>query len=292
MRSGCETDRAMGDATNGRAQPADRVWQGVDPPGAPDHRDDQLPLDGNTAGEHDRGAGRDRRWWPRLTLAVLIVCLAAVGVMHLRGGLTSAGVILAAGLPAILLVGVLAASLTLRHRPVLRLILVAALLGSQAPLLDYLRADGEPAEGAVTLRVAALNTFGGGPSDAQLADLGVDADVVALSELDTTRIAGITRALGDEWRLAAQDHDPYIHAETAVWVRQRSWQVAEVRSVVGAFPPTTVVTLQRDGAEVRVVGTRLENPAFDAAGLWGQGMSALSAEAARTDTPLDRKSVV
>ena len=211
---------------------------------------------------------------PRLALVVLVLCALAVAGMYVRGGRTSIGVVLAGGLPATLVVTLLAAAVGWRHRRWLRLGIVVGILASQAPLLGHVVADNDPApRGAPTIRVATLNTEWSGPTDRELVELADGADVLALQEWETERTPGLTAALGDEWRLAAADHDDYIGADVTVWVRS-PWRVDDATPLPGRQPGSSL-RLHRDGQHVTVIGTRLQNPAFLAADRWGEGMDSL-----------------
>lgn len=214
-----------------------------------------------------------RRMLPRLAFAVLVLCALAVAGMYVRGGRTSIGVILAGGLPVTLLVALVAAAVGWRHRRWLRLGLVVAILASQAPLLAHVVADDDPAAGSRSIRVATLNTQWSGPTDAELVDLAEGADVLALQEWEPERTTGLTSALGDEWHLAASDHDDYIGADVAVWAR-RPWQVESSEPLPGQQPGSSLRLTHREH-HVTVIGTRLQNPAFLAADRWGEGMDSL-----------------
>ncbi len=228
--------------------------------------------------EHDE---RHRLPWRWLSLAVLGLCVLLVAVMFLAWGRTTVGVILAGALPVVLVVGVLAALVHPRHHPFVRAALVAALLLPNAPLLDYVVPDrsgpaSSPASGEA-LRVVTLNTASAGMADGEITRLAADADLVTLQEWPAHRVAGLLEALGPSWTLAADDHDDYIGAQVLVLVRD-TWQVAATGPVPDAMPPATALTLTKGGHDVRVVGTRLENPAFvPAITLWGDGLDALEA---------------
>ncbi|GAB3109685.1 hypothetical protein GCM10027055_08060 [Janibacter alkaliphilus] len=229
------------------------------------------------------------RWSHRLTLLLLLGCLLAITPMYLAGGRTSLGVVVAAAVPAILLGALAAALVSIRHRTWLRLVLLLALLSTQWPLADYAVAD-PGADRASTptspqLRVAALNTLWGGPDLDELAALAADHDVLALQEMPPVLVEPLTERLGDGWQLAARDHDDYIDADAAVWVRD-TWQVADAQPVPDASPAATALTLTRDDATVRLVGTRLQNPAFGAADRWGEGLDALAATASTSPDPV------
>ena len=215
--------------------------------------------------------GTPEAWF---TFVVLALCVVAVVTMYARGGRTSVGVVVAAGLPFVLLVAIAAALLPWWHHPRWRLALVGALLLSQAPLLDHVVPDRAPAPtGSQTIRVATLNTLHSRPTDAALVELAQDVDVLALQEWSASRTRGLTAALGPDWQLVASDNDDYIAAQVAVWVR-RSWTVLEAPHLPGR-QPGRAVRLERDGTEVTVIGTRLQNPAFFAADLWGAGLDSL-----------------
>lgn len=225
-------------------------------------------------------------WTARLSLVVLTLCLLALVPLHWRDGLTSLAVVVAAALPAVVLLALIAALVGIRHRTPLRLVLLGALLLGLSPLLDHAVPDpGGPPPDAGRLRVTALNSAWSGPSDDEVRALAADSDVLALQEWDPEQVDSTTDVLGPDWALATSSYDDYIGATNAVWVR-RSWSVAESRPVAGAFPPADVITLEQEGARVRVVGTRLENPAFRAAHLWGQGLDALATEAKGGSTPV------
>lgn len=155
--------------------------------------------------EHRAG----RRWRTLLAWAgfgVLVLCVLAVAAMYLRGGRTSIGVVIAAALPVVVGVALVAALVSWRHLRWWRLALVVA--------------DPRPAaEDGPTITVATLNTAWAGPTDAELVDLADGADVLALQEWDPGRTDGLGRALGPQWRLAASDHDDYIGTDVDVWVR-------------------------------------------------------------------------
>lgn len=222
---------------------------------------------------------------PRLTLAVLLLCVVAVVGMYVRGGRTSIGVVLAGGLPVTIAVALLAAAIGWRHRRWLRLGLVLGILASQAPLLDHVVADGgSTARDAPEIRVATLNTQWAGPTDAELVDLAEGSDVLALQEWEPARTAGLTAALGPEWRLAASDHDDFIGADVAVWVR-RPWQVDSSEPLAGRQPGSSL-RLSRGGDRVTVIGTRLQNPAFFAAERWGEGLDSLRHAVDTADGPV------
>lgn len=226
-----------------------------------------------------------RRWAKgvsRLSLGVLVLCVVAVAGMYVRGGRTSLGVVLAGGLPVTIAVAVLAAVVGWWHRRWLRVVLVLALLGSQAPLLAHLVADETPvADDASRIRVATLNTNRAGSEDEDLVALARKADVLALQEWEADRTEDLTSALGPEWRPAAQDHDDYIDAEVAVWVR-RPWRVDALDPLPGR-QPGNAVHLSREDDRITVVGTRLQNPAFGAADRWGDGLDSLRRATEETD---------
>ena len=226
-----------------------------------------------------------RVWAPRATLAVLLLCALAVAGMYVRGGRTSAGVVLAGGLPVTIAVALVAAALHWRHHGWLRLGVVAAILVSQAPLLDHLVDDGTPSEPrARTIRVATLNTQWSGPTDAELAELASGTDVLALQEWEPERTDGLTEALGEDWRLVASDHDDYIGADVAVWAR-RPWQVRSAAPLAGRQPGSSL-QLSRGEDHVTVIGTRLQNPAFLAADRWGEGLDSLRHAVEDADGPV------
>lgn len=221
----------------------------------------------------------------RLTFVVLVLCVLAVALMYVRGGRTTFGVVLAGGLPVIVAVAVLAACFPWRHRTVWRALLLGGLLASQAPLLDHAVPDGTPvAADATTIRVATLNTLHARQTDASLVDLAEDVDILALQEWNPDRTAGLTAALGPDWRVAADDLDDYIGAHVTVWVR-RSWTVADTTLLPGEQAGHSL-RLRRGDDEVTVIGTRLQNPAFRAADRWGAGLDSLRAAAEDTDGPL------
>ncbi|WP_114201746.1 endonuclease/exonuclease/phosphatase family protein [Janibacter anophelis] len=234
--------------------------------------------------EHRAG----RRWRTLLAWAgfgVLVLCVLAVAAMYLRGGRTSIGVVIAAALPVVVGVALVAALVSWRHLRWWRLALVAALLLSQAPLLDHVVADPRPAaEDGPTITVATLNTAWAGPTDAELVDLADGADVLALQEWDPGRTDGLGRALGPQWRLAASDHDDYIGTDVDVWVRS-PWTVASSTPLAGR-QPGSALRLRRGGTAVTVVGTRLQNPAFLAADRWGEGLDSLRLAAEGSDGPV------
>lgn len=222
---------------------------------------------------------------PRLTFVVLALCALAVAGMYVEDGRTSAGVVLAGGLPVTILVTLVAGAIGWRHRPVLRLAIVLGILASQAPLLDHLVADGDTASAdARTIRLTTLNTQYAGPTDAELADLAEGSDVLALQEWKPERTGGLTRALGPEWSLAASERDDYIDAEVAVWVR-RPWQVDSTDPLPGRQPGSSL-HLTRGDDRVTVIGTRLQNPAFLAAGRWGEGLDTLRRAVDTADDPV------
>lgn len=205
-----------------------------------------------------------------------------VPIGYWRSGFTSVGVILSAALPAILVVTVLAAAIGWRRRPGLRLTLALAVALGSAPLLGYFVADDSPVTGP-EVRVTAVNAmFSASPDD--IAELGQDSDVVVVNEWPDELVPQVTSALGGDWALAADDRDPYIGGHNTVWVRT-SWDF-RAEPLPGAFPPASVVTIEREGRQARVVGTRLENPAFRAADLWRRGFDALATEARRGQDPL------
>lgn len=221
----------------------------------------------------------------RLTLVVLGLCLLAIALMYVRGGRTSLGVVIAGGLPVLVALAVVAALVPWRHRTGWRATLLAIILVSQAPLLDHAVPDGADVDpGAPTIRVTTLNTMHSGPSDASLVDLAEDADVLGLQEWNPDRTAGLTAALGPRWRLATDQRDDYIGAHVTVWVRT-SWRIDDAESLPGEQAGTSL-RLRRGEAEVTVVGTRLQNPAFLAADRWGAGLDSLRTVADRTDGPL------
>lgn len=215
--------------------------------------------------------GTPEAWF---TLVVLILCVLAVLLMYARGGRTSIGVIIAEGLPLVLFVAVVAAVLPWWHHRWWRLVLVAGLVLSQAPLLDHVIPDRRTVDpSAPTIRVATLNTLHSRPTDAALVELAAGTDVLALQEWSASRTSGLTRALGPEWQLVASDNDDYIAAQVAVWVR-RPWTI----SAAPHLPGTQVgrsVRITRDDASVTIMATRLQNPAFYAADLWGAGLDSL-----------------
>lgn len=224
-------------------------------------------------------------WASRAALTVLVLCAIAVAGMYVGGGRTSLGVVLAGGLPVTVIVALVAAAIGWRHRRWIRLALVLAILVSQAPLLDHVVDDGDSvAPQARTIRVATLNTQWSGPTDAELVDLSAGADVLALQEWAPERTDGLTAALGDEWHLAASDHDDYIGADVSVWVR-RPWQIASTVPLTGEQPGSRV-RLTRDGDHVTVIGTRLQNPAFFAADRWGAGLDSLRHAVDEEDGPV------
>lgn len=209
----------------------------------------------------------------------------AVAGMYVRGGRTSLGVVLAGGLPVTTVVALAAAALGWRHRRWLRLGLVLAVLVSQAPLLDHVvEDDAAVAPGTREIRVATLNTQWAGPTDAELVDLAEGTDVLALQEWEPGRTDGLTSALGDEWRLAASDHDDYIGADVAVWVR-RPWNVESTAPLAGQ-QPGSAIRMSHGEDRVTVVGTRLQNPAFFAADRWGEGLDSLRRAADEADGPV------
>lgn len=221
----------------------------------------------------------------RLTFVVLFLCALAVALMYVRGGRTSLGVVLAGGLPVIVAVAVVSALLPWRHRTPWRAGLLAAILASQAPLLDHALPDGSTvAEGAPTLRVATLNTMHSRPTHSALVDLARDADVLALQEWDPARTRALTAALGPGWQLAADDLDDYIGAHVTVWVRT-PWRAAATTPLPDGQPGHSL-RLERGDDTVTLVGTRLQNPAFLAADRWGAGLDSLRSVADRTDGPL------
>lgn len=235
--------------------------------------------------EHPRRR-RAARWLGPPSLAVLALCAAAPVLQHWRGGLTSVGVIVAAAVPAILVVGLLAAVIAPWHRRPLRIVLAAVLLAGQAPLLDHLADDpGGPAADAVELRVTALNTKWLGPGEDEVAALAEHADVLVLNEFPPSQVDAVTARLGEQWQLASADRDDYIRADNVVWVR-RTWTVAARTPVPEAMPAASRLTLVRDGTRVTLVGTRLQNPAFGAADLWGQGLDALATTADASTDPV------
>ncbi|KRE39473.1 hypothetical protein ASG73_03925 [Janibacter sp. Soil728] len=211
--------------------------------------------------------------------------MLAVALMHLKGGRTSLGVVLAAGVPAILLVAVAAALLPWRHHRWWRLALVGGLLASQAPLLDHAVPDGHHvAPDSPTISVATLNTGWAGPTDVELVDLAEGVDVLALQEWAPDRTEGLGRALGPQWHLADSDHDDYIGADVDVWVRA-PWRVVSSAPLDGR-QPGSVLRLGRGDVEVSVIGTRLQNPAFFAAERWGEGLDSLRRASEATDGPV------
>lgn len=232
------------------------------------------------------GAGaRGGRLVARLSLVVLVACVVAVAAMYLRGGRTSFGVVIAGGTPVILGVAVLTAIVGGRHLLVWRLGLLAALLLSQAPLLDHVVADAPPpAPGAPTITVATLNTAGAGPTDAELADLADGVDVLALQEWDPARTGGLARALGPGWSLVDSAHDSYIDAAVDVWVRS-PWTLETSTPLAGRQPGSSL-RLSRGEDTVTVVGTRLQNPAFLAADRWGEGLDSLRLAADEAQGPV------
>ncbi|WP_157074844.1 endonuclease/exonuclease/phosphatase family protein [Janibacter limosus] len=219
------------------------------------------------------------------TLTVLVLCVLAIVLMHANDGRTSVGVVLAAGLPAILLVAVGAALLPWRHHRWWRLALAAGLLASQVPLLDHVVADGHRVvPGSPTISVATLNTAWAGPTDAELVDLAEGVDVLALQEWAPDRTAGLGRALGPQWHLADSDHDDYIEADVDVWVRA-PWRVVATEPLAGR-QPGSILRLRSGRAEVSVIGTRLQNPAFFAAERWGEGLDSLRTATEAADGPV------
>lgn len=225
------------------------------------------------------------RWAKGVSLAVLLLSAAAVLGMYVQGGRTSLGVVLAAALPATLIVALLAAVVCRHHLPWVRLGLVLALLASQAPLLDHAVGDGDGvAETAPRIRVASLNTNRAGTADADLVDLAGQADVLALQEWDRERTHRLDARLGPQWRLVAQDHDEHIDADVSVWAR-RAWRVEAATPLPGR-QPGTALQLSKGDARVTVIGTRLQNPAFRAADRWGEGLDSLRQAGERTDGPL------
>lgn len=248
--------------------------------------DAAATRDHATVAAGPRAGGRARAWRRRASLAVLVLCALTLVPHHWRGGLTSAGVVLAAAVPVIVLLALLAAVLAPRHHPRVRALLVAALLVGHAGLLDQVVPDpGGPPAGAVPLRVVALNTKWSGPADGSLRDLAAGSDVLVLQEWDDDRTATLSATLGADWQLAAVDHDDYIGADVAVWVRS-TWTVAGEAPVAAAYPAATALTLRRDDARVSVVGTRLQNPAFRAADLWGRGLAGIASAAKGSDRPV------
>lgn len=228
---------------------------------------------------------RPTRWVPRLSFVVLVLCAVAVIGMYVRGGRTSLGVVLAGGLPVTILVALVAAAIGWRHRRWLRLGLVLGILVSQAPLLDHaLDDDASVDEDPPRIRVATLNTMHAGPTDEELVTLAKDQDVLALQEWDPQRTEDLTAALGSEWRVAARDHDDYIGAGVAVWVRT-PWQVGSTDPLRGR-QPGSALHLANGRQEVMVVGTRLQNPAFRAAERWGEGLDALRQASDGSDGPV------
>ncbi len=222
---------------------------------------------------------------PRLAFVVLVLCTLAVAGMYVRGGRTSVGVILAGGLPVILVLALLAAAVGWRHRRWIRLGLVIGILASQAPLLGHVVADDEAERpGARSIRVVTLNTQWSGPTDRELVDLAEGTDVLALQEWEPERTPGLTAALGNQWRLAAADHDDYIGADVAVWVRS-PWRVDAADPLPGGQPGSSL-RLGRGGEHVTVIGTRLQNPAFLAADRWGEGMDSLRQSVDAADGPV------
>lgn len=221
----------------------------------------------------------------RTSLTVLLLCAVSVLGMYVRDGRTSLGVALAAVLPVTVLVTLVAALIGWRHHRWLRLGLVLGVLGSQVPLLDHAVDDGTSVdEASAQIHVATLNTMHAGPTDEELVALAKGQDVLALQEWDRRRTEDLTAALGPEWRLAAHDHDDYIGADVAVWVR-RPWQVASTDPLRGR-QPGNAVHLVHDRQRVTVVGTRLQNPAFRAADRWGEGLDSLRQAADGTDGPV------
>lgn len=219
------------------------------------------------------------------TFALLLLCVLATLLMYVRAGRTSLGVVVAGGLPALLVVAVLAAVLSWWHLRWWRLALVAALLLSQASLLDHVAPDRVAVSpSAPRITVATLNTAWAGPTDAELVDLAEGVDVLALQEWDPGRTDALARALGEDWQLADSDHDDYIGAEVDVWVRQ-PWRVESTTPLTSRQPGSTL-RLRHDDVGVTLVGTRLQNPAFFAAERWGEGLDSLRQVAQETDGPL------
>lgn len=219
------------------------------------------------------------------SFALLVLCALAVLLMYVRAGRTSIGVIVAAGLPILLIVAVIAALLSWWHLRWWRLGLLAALLLSQAPLLDHALPDDRVVDpSAPIIRVATLNTLHSRPTDAALVDLARGTDVLALQEWSAARTSGLSRALGPEWQLVASDNDDYIAAQVAVWVR-RPWVVTAAPHLPGRQAGRSVRIVRGDAA-VTVIATRLQNPAFYAADLWGVGLDSLRQAAASSRGPV------
>lgn len=233
----------------------------------------------------DRGPRRRAKGVPRVSLTVLLLCAVAVLGMYVRDGRTSLGVVLAAALPVTVLVALVAALIGWRHQRWLRLGLVLGILVSQVPLLDHAVDDGTSVdEDTERLRVATLNTMHAGPTDDELVAVSKGQDVLALQEWDRRRTEDLTEALGPEWHLAANDHDDYIGADVAVWVR-RPWQIRSTDPLPGR-QPGHALHLFHGRHKATVVGTRLQNPAFRAADRWGEGLDSLRQVADGTDDPV------
>lgn len=234
-----------------------------------------------------RDSAQQRRGTPEawFTLVVLVLCAVAVVIMFARGGRTSIGVVIAAGLPLLLFVAVVAAVLPWWHHRWWRLLLVAGILLSQAPLLDHVVPDRQTVDPAApTIRVATLNSLHSRPTDEALVRLARGQDVLALQEWSASRTEGLSRALGPEWQLVASDNDDYIAAQVAVWVH-RSWRVLAAPHLPGT-QPGRAVRITRDGAEVTIISTRLQNPAFFAADMWGAGLDSLRLAADSSTGPV------
>lgn len=220
-----------------------------------------------------------QRWWNRLTLAGLVLCALVAPLAWWAGGTSWIAVVVGTLLLPLAAVAAVCALLGGRHRWLTRAAILATVIIPVLPLVGYAipgttpSTPGPPPEPTDTATVVALNTLQGRADAGVLARVAADADVVLLAEVAPGTLEGYARAL--RMRVVWSEFDEAIKTSTVILARDA--RVVSPRTVTGAGTPTGEVTIDGDRSDLRVIGTRLVNPAFQPPRLWDTGFRAIGA---------------
>ncbi len=221
--------------------------------------------------------------WNRATLAGLVLCALVAPLAWWAGGTSWVAVIVGTLLVPIAAVAALCALLGGRHRWLTRAGVLATVLIPLVPLAGYWVPGSTSRHGTTAVpgaknqaTVVALNTLGSRADPAALAQVSATADVVVLAEVTPGSVEEYARPL--RMRIVWSGFDEAIESSTVILAR--GGRVGDPRAVDGAGTPTGEVTVRGDRSDLRIIGTRLVNPAFQPPRLWDDGFGAIGATVA------------